>query len=47
MIRSLTTGALLKRMEQGKRQSTSMLELANYLVASLWNGRCVSGLKGP
>ncbi len=29
------TDALLKKMEQGKRQSNSLLELDNYLVASL------------
>lgn len=31
--------ALLKKMEQGKRQSNSLLELDNYLVASLRNVR--------
>ena len=33
------TDALLKRMEQGKRQSNSLLELDNYLIASLKNVR--------
>ncbi len=31
--------ALLKRMEQGRRQSNSLLELDNYLIASLRNVR--------
>ena len=31
--------ALLKKMEQNKRQSNSLLELDNYLVASLRNVR--------
>jgi hypothetical protein len=31
--------ALLKKMEQNKRQSNSLLELDNYLVASLSNVR--------
>lgn len=29
--------ALLRKMEQGKRQSNSLLELDNYLIASLRN----------
>ena len=33
------TDALLRKMEQGKRQSNSLLELDNYLVASLRNVR--------
>ena len=35
----LATDALLKKMEQGKRQSNSLLELDNYLIASLKNVR--------
>ena len=33
------TDALLKKMEQNKRQSNSLLELDNYLIASLKNVR--------
>jgi len=33
------TEALLQRMEQNKRQSNSLLELDNYLIASLRNVR--------
>jgi len=35
----LAVDALLKKMEQNKRQSNSLLELDNYLVASLRNVR--------
>ena len=35
----LATDALLKKMEQNKRQSNSLLELDNYLIASLRNVR--------
>ena len=35
----LATDALLMKMEQNKRQSNSLLELDNYLVASLRNVR--------
>ena len=33
------TDALQRKMEQGKRQSNSLLELDNYLIASLKNVR--------
>ena len=33
------TDALLRKMKQGKRQSNSLLELDNYLIASLRNVR--------
>ncbi len=33
----LAVDALLKKMEQGKRQSNSLLELDNYLIACLRN----------